>query len=56
MTNSKSVDNHSFVMTKSFVMMSSTYTLIDRVKFIINTVFREDETWSSVCPITSTIK
>ena len=38
MTNSEPVDNHSFVTTKSFVMMSSTYSWIDRVKFIINTV------------------
>ena len=37
MTNSKSVDNHSFMMTKSFVMMNSTYSWIDRVKFVIKT-------------------
>ena len=38
MTNSKSVDNHSFMTTNFFVMMSRTYSLIDRVKFIINRV------------------
>ena len=32
MTNSKSVDNHSFMTNKSFVMMNSTYSWIDKVK------------------------
>jgi len=38
MTNSQSVDYSVSVMTKSFVMTSNAYSLIDSIKFVIYTI------------------